>query len=126
MHIRPALKYLQASALVRVGGPSRNESTMTHASHQDNPLPYAQRRAEDTPGHWLLARLGKRVLRPGGLELTRKLLKHAGLSDADVVELAPGLGRTATELLSFQPASYVGVEKDEDAARITGEIVKDT
>ena len=80
---------------------------MTHGLHQDNPLPYAQRRAEDAPGHWLLARLGKRVLRPGGLELTRKLLKNANLTDADVVELAPGLGRTATELLSFQPASYV-------------------
>ena len=24
------------------------------------------------PGHWLLARLGKRVLRPGGRELTRQ------------------------------------------------------
>ena len=30
-------------------------------------LPFAQRKAEDTPGRWLLARLGKRVLRPGGL-----------------------------------------------------------
>ena len=26
------------------------------------------------PGHWLLARLGKRVLRPGGRELTRQML----------------------------------------------------
>lgn len=30
------------------------------------PLPFAHRRSEDVPGHWLLARLGKRVLRPGG------------------------------------------------------------
>ena len=26
------------------------------------------------PGHWVLARLGKRVLRPGGMELTRRML----------------------------------------------------
>lgn len=100
--------------------------TSSNPDGKTNPLPYAQRRAEDAPGHWLLARLGKRVLRPGGLELTRKLLHNAKLTDADVVELAPGLGRTASELLTFQPASYIGVDKDEDAARITGEIVKDT
>ncbi|ERS38836.1 MULTISPECIES: class I SAM-dependent methyltransferase [Corynebacterium] len=100
--------------------------TSSNPDGKTNPLPYAQRRAEDAPGHWLLARLGKRVLRPGGLELTRKLLHNAKLTDADVVELAPGLGRTASELLTYQPASYIGVDKDEDAARITGEIVKDT
>ena len=27
------------------------------------------------PGHWVLARMGKRVLRPGGLELTRRMLE---------------------------------------------------
>lgn len=29
---------------------------------------------EKVPGHWLLARMGKRVLRPSGIELTRRLL----------------------------------------------------
>ena len=29
---------------------------------------------EKMPGHWLLARMGKRVLRPGGIELTSQLL----------------------------------------------------
>ncbi|MYM20699.1 methyltransferase domain-containing protein [Brevibacterium sp. 5221] len=80
------------------------------------PIPCAGRRAEDAPGHWLLARLGKRVLRPGGLGLTRALLAHAQLRGADVVELAPGLGRTAVEILAAAPASYTGVEKDPDAA----------
>ena len=28
-------------------------------------------KTEKMPGHWVLARLGKRVLRPGGMELTR-------------------------------------------------------
>lgn len=86
-------------------------------------VPFAGRRAEDAPGHWLLARLGKRVLRPGGLGLTRHLLDEAGIAGADVVELAPGLGRTATEILTRHPRSYVGVEKDDDAARLTAKVV---
>ena len=48
------------------------------------------------PGHWVLARMGKRVLRPGGLELTRRLLAELAISPSDdVVEFAPGLGVTA-------------------------------
>lgn len=69
-------------------------------------------------GHWLLARLGKRVLRPGGVELTRTLLAHAELTDADVLELAPGLGRTAAEILARSPRSYIGAESDPDAANV--------
>lgn len=86
-------------------------------------LPYEGRRADNAPGHWLLARLGKRVLRPGGLELTRDLLRHAEITGSDVVELAPGLGRTATDILAADPRSYVGVEKDPDAARLTERVV---
>lgn len=89
-------------------------------SDEGEQIPFAGRRAEDAPGHWLLARLGKRVLRPGGLGLTRQLIEHARIAGSDVVELAPGLGRTATELLAANPRSYVGVEKDADAARLTG------
>lgn len=44
------------------------------------------------PAHWLMARLGKRVLRPGGRQMTRWLLEHAAIGPADdVVEFAPGL-----------------------------------
>ena len=72
------------------------------------------------PGHWLLARLGKRVLRPGGLGLTEKLLEGLliGPSD-DVVEFAPGLGVTARLILERQPSRYVGVERDAKAMRWT-------
>ena len=59
------------------------------------PLPYADRPIAIAPGHWVLARAGKRVLRPGGAALTADMLDHARLAGADVVELAPGLGRTA-------------------------------
>ncbi len=87
------------------------------------PLPLAERRTEDLAGHWLLARLGKRVLRPGGAGMTRALLRDAALEGADVVELAPGLGRTATEIVAAGPASYTGVDQDADAARIVAQLV---
>ena len=63
-------------------------------------LPFAARGDDAVQGHWLLARLGKKVLRPGGVELTRTLLADARVVDKDVVELAPGLGRTAVEILA--------------------------
>jgi SAM-dependent methyltransferase len=69
------------------------------------------------PGHWLLARLGKRVLRPGGLELTKEMLNGLAICHTDhVVEFAPGLGVTAAMTLRKVPASYRAVERDADAA----------
>jgi SAM-dependent methyltransferase len=76
----------------------------------------SSRSDDSVQGHWLLARLGKRVLRPGGVELTRTLLSRAEVADADVLELAPGLGRTATEILARGPRTYIGAEADPDAA----------
>ncbi|WP_454293937.1 class I SAM-dependent methyltransferase [Salana multivorans] len=87
------------------------------------PLPLADRRTEDVPGHWLLARLGKRVLRPGGLETTRWILARADLNGRDVVELAPGLGRTARDILAANPASYVGVDADPAAVATVETVV---
>jgi SAM-dependent methyltransferase len=80
-------------------------------------LPGAGLDVSRMPGHWLLARLGKRVLRPGGLELTREMLDllNIGLDD-DVVELAPGLGVTTRLVLARRPASFTAVERDRDAA----------
>jgi len=78
-------------------------------------LPLAARKDDDMPGHWLLARMGKRVLRPGGQELTERLLDDARVTDADVVELAPGLGKTAVDILHRKPASYIGIEADPQA-----------
>lgn len=73
--------------------------------------------AHKMPGHWLLARLGKRVLRPGGLELTRALLGQLAIQSQDsVIEFAPGLGVTARMTLSRDPATYTAVERDEAAA----------
>jgi SAM-dependent methyltransferase len=83
-------------------------------------LPGSELKSSKMPGHWLLARLGKRVLRPGGLELTRALLSDLAIGGTDdVVELAPGLGMTARLLLDRRPRSYRGIERDADAARWT-------
>jgi SAM-dependent methyltransferase len=86
-------------------------------------LPSSNRADDSVAGHWLLARLGKRVLRPGGVELTRTLLARAELTDADVLELAPGLGRTAAEILARGPRSYIGAESDPDAANVVRRVL---
>ncbi|MBS9534366.1 methyltransferase domain-containing protein [Mycobacterium sp. M1] len=86
-------------------------------------LPMPDRKPADLPGHWLFARLGKRVLRPGGLGLTERMLTDANLAGADVVELAPGMGRTAQEIINRHPGSYTGVEGDANAAEVVRGVV---
>jgi SAM-dependent methyltransferase len=76
-------------------------------------------KTEKMPGHWMLARMGKRVLRPGGMELTRRMLAALRIRESDdVVEFAPGMGVTARLTLALHPASYTAVERDEAAAKI--------
>ena len=83
-------------------------------------------RVEKMPGHWVLARLGKRVLRPGGLQLTRRLLEALRIQTTDdVVEFAPGLGVTARLTLKLCPASYTAVERDAAAAKIVSGYLKE-
>ncbi len=88
-------------------------------------LPGPRVATERIPGHWLLTRLGKRVLRPGGLFATRWLLDRSGLGiDDDVVEFAPGLGVTAALALDRRPRTYCGVERDPVAARLVTGVVE--
>ena len=69
-------------------------------------------------GHWVLARAGKRVLRPGGIELTRHMLDALAISPQDrVVEFAPGLGITAAMVLKRRPLAYWGVEREPAVAK---------
>ncbi|GGN88220.1 methyltransferase [Streptomyces albiflavescens] len=73
------------------------------------------------PGHWLLARLGKRVLRPGGVELTTWMLDNLALGRDDrVVELAAGLDATARLTLERSPGSYTAVDRDPAAVARLG------
>lgn len=69
-------------------------------------------------GHWLLAKMGKKVLRPGGRELTEKLIDQLHINREDsVVEFAPGMGLTASSLIAKNPKSYTGIELNEAAAK---------
>lgn len=70
-------------------------------------------------GHWILAKMGKKVLRPGGKELTKKLIDALHFNNSDnVVEFAPGMGFTASLTLAHKLHSYVGVDADEDIVRM--------
>lgn len=70
-------------------------------------------------GHWILAKVGKKVLRPGGRALTLKLIKNLDINTNDhVVEFAPGLGFTASIALKNSPKTYTGIELNEEAASI--------
>lgn len=96
---------------------------MTVNTDTEAPLPKADLSASKMPGHWLLARLGKRVLRPGGIKMTHRMLDALAIRDTDsVVEFAPGLGVTALLALQCGPRSYTAIEQDEDAARRVGNL----
>jgi ubiquinone/menaquinone biosynthesis C-methylase UbiE len=65
------------------------------------------------------------VLRPGGMQLTRRMLEALGIQRTDdVVEFAPGMGITARLTLELSPASYTAVERDEAAAKIVGSYLR--
>jgi SAM-dependent methyltransferase len=88
-------------------------------------MPGEALKAEKMPGHWLLARLGKRVLRPGGRQLTHRMIEALNIGPTDsVIEFAPGLGETARLTLNKKPASYTAVERDKDAAAMVQKLLK--
>lgn len=91
--------------------PSDPESLFAHKSLGEGQYPSKMQ------GHWVLARAGKRVLRPGGLDLTLQMLNELAIGPQDqVVEFAPGLGVTARMVLRKHPLAYCGVERDPAAA----------
>lgn len=69
-------------------------------------------------GHWLLASMGKKVLRPGGRELTQDMLSHISITPrTDVIEFGPGVGHTAAQLLQYCPHSYTAIDRDKHGTR---------
>lgn len=73
---------------------------------------------DEEKNYWFLSKLGKRVLRPGGKELTRQLLDNLQIGPGDdVVEFAPGVGYTAMKILKKHPDTYTGVEINEEAGK---------
>jgi hypothetical protein len=71
------------------------------------------------PAHWMLGRLGKQVMRPGGFDMSRRMITNLRVTAADdVIEMWPGLGRTAALTLADHPRSYLGIERGQaEAAR---------
>jgi len=98
--------------------PTYPETTKRESYLIPSELPGAGQHLDKMQGHWVLARAGKRVLRPGGIELTRQMLDALAISPQDrVVEFAPGLGITAKMVLRKHPLAYWGVEREPAAVR---------
>ncbi|MDT0294219.1 rRNA adenine N-6-methyltransferase family protein [Mesonia ostreae] len=68
--------------------------------------------------HWILAKMGKKVLRRGGKELSLKIIDDLQISTEDaMVEFAPGIGYTANLLLRKNLKTFTGIELNEEAFR---------
>lgn len=94
-----------------------NYSQVARWNIQDYVKPWEGKNRETLPGYWLLGSLGKKVLRPGGIALSRRMIQALDISETDsVVEYAPGLGITAALTLDRFPRSYLAIEKDKAAA----------
>ena len=77
------------------------------------------------PMYMLLARLGKRTLRPGGMELTRQIVERLDVQRSDeVVEFAPGVGATAQLILGRAPAQYTAIDRDKAAVQLVSGYLK--
>ena len=102
------------------------QSTATKpATNRELPLPQTDRDPAHLQGHWLLARIGKHVLRPGGKKLTERMLANADIAGKDVVEFAPGLGLTTRAILERDPKSYRGVDRDPQVVDIISKLTSE-
>ncbi len=79
---------------------------------------------EKAPAYAVLFHLGKKSMRPGGLELTKHMLNELKIDlDDEVVEFAPGRGLTTKIALEARPESYTAVERDPISQRKVQEIL---
>lgn len=102
------------------------QSTATKpATNRELPLPQSDRDPAHLQGHWLLARIGKHVLRPGGKKLTERMLANADIAGKNVVEFAPGLGLTTRAILERDPKSYRGVDRDPQVVDIISKLTSE-
>lgn len=102
------------------------QSTATKpATNRELSLPQSDRDPAHLQGHWLLARIGKHVLRPGGKKLTERMLANADIAGKDVVEFAPGLGLTTRAILERDPKSYRGVDRDQQVVDIISKLTSE-
>ncbi|MEM9291050.1 MAG: SAM-dependent methyltransferase [Acidobacteriota bacterium] len=81
--------------------------------------------ATEVPVPWALTRLGRRVMRPGGMEMTRRMIDALDIGPEDrVVELAPGLGAASRIALENQPMTFTGIERDEVTAKLVRQVIR--
>ena len=77
------------------------------------------------PAFAVLFHLGKMTMRPGGMELTRRLLDGLQIGERDkIVELAPGRGATTRMVLRLLPQSYTAVERDHTSQQKVQEFLR--
>jgi hypothetical protein len=74
--------------------------TGIHRQRSQESLPSGDRADDRMQGHWLLARLGKRMLRPGGAELTRELLARTFRTHRERL--------AAVAIIAHKPGAAVG------------------
>ena len=74
---------------------------------------------KNAPGHEVLAKAGKTVLRPGGLEATRQLLEWADFQPGEtVLEIAASFGKSAIWLAKSCGVRVVGIERNPYSVQI--------
>lgn len=84
-----------------------------------------EEKLNEQQGHWILARLGKRVLRPGGRELTNRMIEALNINPGDdIVEFAPGVGFTASLACAKNPRSYTGVDRNREALSLADKSIR--
>ena len=77
------------------------------------------------PGHEVLAKAGKTVLRPGGLEATSQLLEWADFQPEEtVLELAASFGKSAIWLAQRYGVRVIGIERNPESVRIAQENIR--
>jgi SAM-dependent methyltransferase len=92
---------------------------------QIDPRPGENLDVSRMPIYILLFRLGKQVIRPSGMDLTRRMLELLDVQASDeVVEFAPGLGATAKLTLRREPAHYTAIERDEASMKLVTRYLK--
>ena len=66
----------------------------THSESLAEALPFADRPVEKAPGHWVLARAGKTVLRPGGRYVIHELaMRPDTIAEEPATEIRRALAR---------------------------------
>ncbi|OKH12956.1 SAM-dependent methyltransferase [[Limnothrix rosea] IAM M-220] len=77
---------------------------------------------QTAPGHQVLAKAGKTLLRPGGRAATQQLCDWANFQPNDtVLELAASFGYSAIALATKYGVKVVGIERNEDSVAIAQE-----